>query len=272
MVQIALIQMLVEGGNKQKNLSHALQLITEAADKGSDILLLPETLDLGWTHPSALQEAEPIPLGYPALVLCEAAKRNQVFICAGITEKEQSRIFNTAILINPEGEIILKHRKIHELDIAHSLYQLGRHLQAVHTPFGHIGVMICADAFAREQVLSRSLGYMGADLILSPCAWAVPAGHDNQQEPYGQLWRDNYQPVAKDFAMVIAGVSNVGWINDGPWKGRQCIGCSLVIDADGNELIQGPYGPDAEAILYVQVKLRDRPAQGTWWDDYWKSK
>ena len=107
MVQIALIQMLVEGGNKTKNIAHALSLIEQAANHNSDILLLPETLDLGWTHPSALTEAEPVPLGYPALTLCQAARKFQVFICAGLTEKQQSRVFNTAILINPEGEILL---------------------------------------------------------------------------------------------------------------------------------------------------------------------
>jgi len=44
--------------------------------------------------------------------------------------------------------------------------------------------MICADAFAKDHVLSRSLGYMGADIIISPCAWAVPADHDNLKTPY----------------------------------------------------------------------------------------
>ena len=94
---------------------------------------------------------------------------------------------------------------------------------------------------------------MGADLILSPCAWAVPADHDNRKEPYGQLWRDNYGPVARDFRLWIAGASNVGWITAGPWQGRKCIGCSLVVDPSGKPVLEGPYGPDAETILNVDI-------------------
>lgn len=56
---------------------------------------------------------------------------------------------------------------------------------------------------------------MGAQIILSPCAWAVPPDHDNVIEPYGQLWLDNYSPVARDFKMWIAGTSNVGVITGG---------------------------------------------------------
>jgi predicted amidohydrolase len=138
-----------------------------------------------------------------------------------------------------------------------------------HTSVGAVGVMICADAFARGQVITRTLGLMGAEIILSPCAWAVPAEHDQQKEPYGKLWLDNYQPVARDFAMWIAGVSNVGWMVDGPWAGRKCIGCSLLIGPDGAVVLQGPYGHEAERILYASVKLKPRAAQGTGWEKVW---
>lgn len=266
MVKLALVQMAVKGGEKDINVSHALEMVENAAQASSDIVVLPETCDLGWTDNAARTQAEAAPLGYPAISLCEAAKHHGVFICAGITEKDVGQVFNTAVLIGPEGEILLKHRKIYELDIAHDLYGLGQSLNVVQTPVGTIGIMTCADGFARGQAIARTLGYMGADIILSPCAWAVPAEHDNEKEPYGDLWRENYKPVAKDFSIWIVGVSNVGWIRSGPWEGRKCIGCSLVIDPQGNEVLQGPYGPDAETILYVDAKLMDRPARGTQWD------
>jgi predicted amidohydrolase len=130
--------------------------------------------------------------------------------------------------------------------------------------------MICADGFAEGQVLARSLGYMGAEVILSPSAWAVPADHDNQRDPYGKLWLDNYSPVARDFQLWIAGVSNVGWITDGPWKGRKCIGCSLVVGPDGASVLQGPYGVDAETVLYMDISPVSRPAQGDQWAECWR--
>jgi predicted amidohydrolase len=129
--------------------------------------------------------------------------------------------------------------------------------------------MICADAFARGQVISRALGWMGADIILSPCAWAVPSDHENQREPYGKLWLDNYQPVARDFRIWIAGVSNVGWLTEGPWKGRKCIGCSLLINPDGEAVLTGPYGPEAEVVLYREVTLEPRPVSGDGWEKFW---
>jgi predicted amidohydrolase len=113
--------------------------------------------------------------------------------------------------------------------------------------------MICADAFANGQVVSRTLALMGATIILSPCAWAVPADHDNVRTPYGRVWLDNYGPVARDFRIWIAGCSNVGAINDGPWRGRNCIGCSLVIGPNGQPALRGPYGVEAEEILYLDV-------------------
>jgi hypothetical protein len=90
---------------------------------------------------------------------------------------------------------------------------------------------------------------MGARVILSPCAWAVPRDHDNEREPYGQLWLDNYGPVAREFDLSIVGVSNVGPITAGPWQGRKCIGNSLVIGRDGREVARGPYGERAEVLL-----------------------
>ena len=137
------------------------------------------------------------------------------------------------------------------------------------TPLGTFGVMICSDAFARGQFVSRTLGLMGAQIILSPCAWAVPADHDNAKEPYGRLWLDNYCSVARDFRLWIVGVSNVGRLEDGPWKGRRCIGASLVVGPDGRQLLMGPYGHAADTILYVDITPEPRPARGDGWERIW---
>jgi predicted amidohydrolase len=122
-----------------------------------------------------------------------------------------------------------------------------------------MGVMVCADAFASGQVLSRALALMGVDLILSPCAWAVPADDDSQSQPYGQVWLEQYGPVAREYGLWIAGVSNVGPITAGPWAGRRCIGCSLLMGPDGQPVVWGPYGEDAEAILLEDVEIQPRP-------------
>jgi predicted amidohydrolase len=257
--KLALIQMRVDGGAKKANLARAERLIDEAAAAGAPVVLLPEALNLGWTHRSARMDADDIPGGESCLRLRTAAQRHEVFVCAGLVERAGSVFFNSAVLINPRGEVLLHHRKLNELDIAHDLYAPGDRLGVVQTPLGKLGVMICADAFASGQVVSRTLGLMRAHVILSPCAWAVPADHDNTREPYGRVWLENYGPVARDFRLWIAGCSNVGWITDGPWRGRRCIGCSLVMGPNGEPALRGPYGVDAETILYVDIKPEERP-------------
>jgi len=269
MFKLALVQMPVEGGRRDDNLRRAARRIDEAAAAGAKIIVLPEALDLGWTHPLARTEAEPIPDGASCLTLREAARRNGAFLCAGLTERAGEAVFNSAVLIDPEGTVLLAHRKLNELEIGHEFYGQGDRLAVARTPLGTVGVMTCADAFARGQVVSRTLGLMGADLILSPCAWAVPADHDNTREPYGQLWLDNYCPVAREFRLWIVGVSNVGWLTGGPWQGRRCIGCSLVVNPDGVAVVRGPYGVDAEALLYADIEIEPRPARGDAWEDYW---
>ncbi|HTL57964.1 MAG TPA: carbon-nitrogen hydrolase family protein [Candidatus Limnocylindrales bacterium] len=270
--RLAMVQMCVEGGRKAENLARAEQRIAEAAARTAKVVLLPEALTLGWTHPSAQDQAESIPDGESCQRLSECAKRHRLYLCAGLVERSGKNVFNAAVLIGPNGELLLHHRKINELDIGHPFYDLGDRLHATQTPLASFGVMICADAFARGQVITRTLGLMGANVILSPCAWAVPANHDNAREPYGKLWLDNYGPVARDFQLWIAGTSNVGDLTAGPWAGRHCIGCSLLVGPDGKQVLMGPYGRDAEAILYADVTPRKRPARGDDWEKLWTKR
>jgi predicted amidohydrolase len=252
--RLALAQMLVEGGPKQANLVRAVQRVREAADAGAQVVLLPEALTLGWTHSAAAMEADAIPESEGCRTLCSAARHCGVFICAGLIERHGKHLFNAAVLIDPSGTILLHYRKINELDIARPLYATGDRLAVRETTLGRFGLMICADAFAPGLVIGRTLGLMGAELILSPCAWAVPADHDNAREPYGQLWRDSYGPVAREFNLWIAGTSNVGPIISGPWAGRKCIGCSLLVSPDGEPVLQGSYGGNADEILYADIE------------------
>ena len=270
--KLALVQMKVIGGDRKANLNHAREMIDEAASNNADVILLPEAMDLGWTDPSALTEAQPIPDGQTSQLLIAMAKKHGVFICSGLIEKAGDKVYNSAIIVDPEGKIILTHRKINELDIGHPYYALGDKLNVCQTPYGTFGLLICADANTQNHVLTRSLAYMGADVILSPSSWAMPPDHDNAKDPYGSTWENAYMPVAKDFELWIASSSNVGTMTAGPWKDWNGIGCSLVIDPKGEIAVKGPYGADADTILYVDVVPVPRSAQGTEWQGYWNNK
>ena len=267
MFRLGLIQMRVEPGGPPANLRRARKLIDQAAAGGAQVVVLPEAMDCGWTHPSARDLAEPVPEGNTCRELTRAAIEAGVYVCSGVVERDGPRLYNAAVLIAPTGELLLHHRKLNELDIAHDLYAQGDRLGVARTELATFGLMVCADGFATGHVVSRTLGLMGADVILSPSAWAVPADHDNARTPYGKVWRDCYVPVAKEFGLWLVGVSNVGPIPAGPWTGRRCIGCSLVIASGGREVLQGPFGEDAEAVLFVDVEPHRRAARGSSWTD-----
>ncbi len=100
--KLALAQMIVVGGDREANLKHAGEMIQEASDQGAQFILLPEAMDLGWTDPSALTEAEPVPGGKTARFLSEMAKKYNVFICSGLIERDGKVVYNSAVIINPE--------------------------------------------------------------------------------------------------------------------------------------------------------------------------
>lgn len=268
-LKLALVQMRVEGGNPEANLDRAVERISTASVNGARLVLLPEAMDLGWTHSSAREKAGPVPGGTAYETLAKAAKKNRVYVCAGIIEKDDDRIYNSAVIISPEGKLLLKHRKINELDIAHDLYCQGDRVNVCQTELGTLGLLICADARAKDYMLTRTLGYLGADLILLPSSWAVEPGYDNSKTPYGGGWLDAFHAVCREFHLGIAAVSNVGIITDGPWKDWLCIGNSIYVGSGSEETRIMPYGVNADTIFYQDVVLYHRPARGNAWHKYW---
>lgn len=254
-------QMLVVSGAVSANLERARKMILRAAGEGCAAVLLPECLNVGWTAETTRELAEAIP-GAHSEVLSAAAREAGIHVVAGLAERFGDRIYNSAVLLSPAGEILSLHRKIHELSIAAGLYATGDRLSVVETPLGRIGVNICADNFPDSLVLGHALGRMGCQVLLSPCAWAVEREHENETDPYGKLWLDAYGELARLYDMTVVGVSSVGRLAGGPWAGRKCIGCSLAVGPGGRMLARGPYGVSAEALITVEVSPLRRIVTG----------
>lgn len=252
---VAMAQILVEGGNPAANLRRAVECIGRAAERGAELVLLPECLDLGWTHPSARQAAQPIPGRHCDVLMAAAAKRG-ISVVAGLVERAGAKLYNSAVVIDGGGQLVHLHRKIHELDIAQELYATGGQLGVVETPLGVLGVSICADNFPESLSIGHVLARMGAQILLSPSSWAVPADHDHEREPYGELWRGAYAELHRWYDLPVVAVSNVGRLEEGPWQGRKVIGCSMAFGGAGEVLAQAPYGEAAEALVLVRVPLR----------------
>lgn len=269
--KLAMGQMLVEGGRVEENLKRAERMISNAAQEKCNVIVLPECLDVGWTHPNAREHAREIP-GETSDRLCRAARNGDIMIVAGLTERESSRIYNSAVLIDRLGKIRLKHRKINELNIAHDLYSIGNTLSVAESELGVVGVNICADNFENSLAIGHVLARMGAHFIFSPSAWAVSPDHDNTKQPYGETWRRAYSTLCRLYGITIVGVSNVGWVEAGPWKGRKVIGCSLAVGHDGEVLTKAPYGHNAEALITLTLQAQPRDVRGTGYGSYLKAR
>ena len=77
--RLALAQLLVEGGEAERNFQRAEKLIQQAVAEKADMVLLPETIDFAWTHPRSINEALPIPGAYSDM-FCNWAKQYQIHI------------------------------------------------------------------------------------------------------------------------------------------------------------------------------------------------
>jgi predicted amidohydrolase len=258
-VRVGMAQILVRTGAIDENLARAEAAIEKAKARGCDVVVLPECLDLGWTNPEARRLAAPIP-GPPSDRLAAAARRHSLHVVAGLHERAGERLFNSSVLLDDRGSLVLKHHKINELEIAWDLYTRGDSLAVADTRLGPVTISICADNSPASIALGHAAGLMGARMILSPCAWAVKPDYDPQKEPYGwDVWDASYPVVARQHRMTVIGVSNVGLMEAGPWKGRLCIGSSLAVGRHGHVLARGPYGIDAEALLTVDVPAEPAP-------------
>lgn len=260
-IKLGLGQMLVEGGEPERNLERALAMVKLAKENSCDIVLLPETLDFAWTHPSSLKDAQEIP-GIHSDLLCNAAAKNNIHICAGLTEKKDNKHYNTSILINNKGEIIGKHHKINLLEVEFPFYEVGQSLQVVDTPFGKIGLNICADNYIDSIHIGHALARMGAQLILSPSSWTVDHFVTEKENPYDDKWEKPFQILSSAYSLVIAGTTSVGYIVGGPYEGKKSVGCSLVMGPQGI-IAQGRFNEFAGELICCEFEIPERKEKGT---------
>jgi predicted amidohydrolase len=249
---IASAQILVVGGDAEGNLLRAKTAILESSKMGAQIVLLPECSNFGWTDESAISEASEISVDPFIEGMKESAIAHKVYITVGFVERDGSNLYNSGVIISPIGEILLHHRKINELDFARKMYSTGDQISTVDTPLGKLGLMICADALSEDDRIIARLIEDGAEVILSPSAWAVPPDFDNSLTPYGSLWIDAYSSGVVDSKVRIIATSNVGVIRHGEWAGHKCIGNSIAMGLDHSVHIS-PFGESAVHIELIST-------------------
>ncbi|MCB9233902.1 MAG: carbon-nitrogen hydrolase family protein [Bacteroidia bacterium] len=260
-IKVGMAQLLVEGGEPHRNFKRAIRMIEEAAEAGCQIVLLPETIDFAWTHPSAFTESVPIP-GPFSEVFCEQARKHGIWICVGLTEKVGELNYNTALFINDQGEIVLKFSKINLLVVEHPYYQVGQTLNVLDTPFGKIGINICADNYIDGLHIGHTLARMGAQLILSPSSWTVDHSVTEKDDPYKDKWIKPLSILASYHGLVIISTTSVGYIVGGPYEGKKKVGRSIAVGPQGI-IAEGTMNEFAGELTVVEFEMPVRTEKGT---------
>lgn len=233
LLRIAVCQTLCVDGDREGNLGRVEAALAEAAREEADLACFPETALLGWVNPDAHRLADPIP-GPTVARLQALAKCHHLMLAIGIAEKAEDCLYDSAVLIDHDGALLLKHRKVNILiELMTPPYTSGpaRQNNVAETRLGRIGLLICADTF-RDDVVAAAAAQK-PDLLLVPYGWAAPEADWPEHGKSLAAW---VASTARRAGCPVVGTDVVGEITHGPWTGRTYGGQSIVCDPQGRPL------------------------------------
>jgi predicted amidohydrolase len=142
-------------------------MISKAAEQKADLIVLPETLTIFGRGRAYAECAEPVP-GPCTKYFGQLAKKHELYIVAGLLERAEHKVYNVAVLIGPDGDVVGKYRKVclPRGEIEGGITP-GNDYPVFQTRFGKVGMMVCYDGFFPE--VARELSNRGAEVI----AWPV---------------------------------------------------------------------------------------------------
>lgn len=255
-VRIACIQMEPEVGKKDANMAKSLEMIDRAAGEGANLLVLPELANSGYVFESrqeAFALSEEIPHGASVQAWSERARRHGLHLVAGIAEKDGDALYNSAVVIGPEG-YVGTFRKVHLWNEENLFFEPGNlGFPVFHTPIGRIGAMICYDGWFPEGF--RLLALQGADLVCIPTNWVPIPGQDAKREAMANIL---CMAAAHSNSVFVAAADRVG-----TERGQPFIGQSLIVSYTGWP-VAGPADAKAEEIIYADVNLADARRKRNW--------
>lgn len=252
-IRVACLQMQPVFGDKAANLARMLDLIETAAREGADLVVLPELANSGYVFASreeAVSLAEPVPGGPTTDAWIEAAARHGLTLVAGITEIENETLFNSAVVIGPQGFIGV-YRKMHLWDQENLYFERGNlGFPVFETPVGRIGVLICYDGWFPEAY--RLLALQGADLVCIPTNWVPIPGQEQAREAMANIL---CKAAAHSNSVFVAAADRVG-----TERGQPFLGQSLIVGCSGLPLA-GPASAHDEEIIMADLDLGEARRQ-----------
>lgn len=174
---IGLIQREITPHDPAGNLLATLEMLGRVADQGVDLFVLTELWSTGLVDPvDETSSTLAATLDDPTIeALKEFCVEHKAHLLAGtLPLMENGSLKNTALLINPSGEIILKYSKIHLFTPMgeERVFEPGTELSACEVNGVGVGILICYDL--RFPGLCRRLAHAGCELILVPALWPEP--------------------------------------------------------------------------------------------------
>jgi predicted amidohydrolase len=172
-VRIATVHYVPKGGKTALDSCRQFEpFIADAARQKADLVVLPETITATGNGLSYAQAAESIP-GPATEYFGKLARQYGLHIVVGLVERERHLVFNTGVLIGPDGKLIGKYRKVAlpRTEIEAGIMP-GDDYPVFDTKLGRIGIMICYDGFFPEP--ARQLSLRGAEIIAFPVAGCNP--------------------------------------------------------------------------------------------------
>ncbi|WP_163835231.1 nitrilase-related carbon-nitrogen hydrolase [Spartinivicinus ruber] len=228
-----------------------IQLIDQAGESGVQILCMQEVFNQPYFCPSQdtkwYSAAERIPEGPTIQLLKQYAQKHQMVIIAPIYEEDMTGIYyNTAAVIDADGQYLGKYRKTHIPQVAgfweKFFFKPGQSNWPVfETKYGKIGVYICYDRHFPEGW--RALALNGAEVIFNPSA--TVAGLSKY------LWELEQPAAAVANGCYIAAINRVG--NEAPWDIGTFYGSSYFVNPRGE--IEAQASEEKDELLICDLNL-----------------
>ena len=257
-MKIAALQM-VSAPDLATNLATAERLIDQAAADGAQLVSLPEYfVQMGLHETDKFQIAEEFGRGPMQEMLAAKARQHAIWVAGGsipIKTHDPAKVTNTALLFNPQGEVVARYDKMHlfsyqdgarHLDEGRTMVA-GAEIVTADTPFGRIGMSICYDL--RFPELYRAMGEV--NLILVPSAFTVPTGSAH--------WEILLRARAIENQCYVLAAAQGGTHA----SGRETYGYSMLIDPWGEVVSVLPQGEgvvmgemDLEQLKFVRHNLQ----------------
>jgi predicted amidohydrolase len=239
-IRIAGVQMDVSLARVEENLAQMEAMLEKTAAEGARLTIFPECALTGYCFESleeARPHAEPLP-GPNVERMARACRQSGMFAIFGMLEEEGPRIFNTCVLVGPDG-LVGAYRKIHLPHLGVDMFTTpGDRPFAVHQagPM-RIGMHICYDGAFPEA--ARVMALDGADLIVLPTNWP----------PGARCTADFLTNCrAMENHVYYAAVDRIGVEREFTF-----IGQSRICEPGGSTIAEAPH--DQPAVLYAEVDV-----------------